>query len=330
MIVIFSGRTTKHSSLKPIDSTMDTSTPHQSEYKHDLHQGLVPYQPRKGLGIQISLDPLHSVYVNDNGDAARFNEPKNEYGQYLLSLCFAAHRDRTIKAEQAKRNNTKAPTGEERMILDETFRQESIRLTEAACFQSETFNSKHRNYLHTIMRDFNKPIPDKIGNRALERIMLRYFQIRLGFDPYDLDEFEAAMKAIQLDYISRRETTKCEGEGPWTLPIVHLLNGHLLHREYKPITFRTDYDDDQEFSVPLRKEHSRKTFIDGETAQVETREDEREKMHLALRELNSMYTEFPEETDIPAETETVEDVMSPVKRRVTLQSKTRAKRARRA
>ena len=314
----------------PIPSTMNTSTPQPIEYEHDLHQSKVAYHPRKGLGIQVCPDPLHNVYTNSLGDAARFNEPKNAYGLFLLSKCLEAHRQRFLEAKTAKTANDKIPTGEERMILDATFKNESIRLTQAAGFQSEAFNTKHRNYLHTIMRDFNKEITNTIGNVSLERIALRYFQIRMGFDPYDLDEFEAAMKAVQLDYVSRPATTMYEGQGPWTLPIVHLLNGHLVQRNFPPIAFRITYEDDQKYSVPFRKEHSRKTYIDDTECQVETRDELREKMLEVLGEHNDEQGEAPVETDVPPVVAEPQTPVATPKRLVTLQSKSHSKRARHA
>ena len=120
--------------------------------------------------------------------------------------------------------------------------------------------------------------PQKEGkphfNRQLQLVLHFFAMIRLGSAGYgyELDEFFAAMKACQLYHLAVTPDDDAEGKGPWTLAMVHLLNGHLINRGFTPITFAVNGTEDKVLSA-TRASFNRKKYFQGKPYFVETRLD---------------------------------------------------------
>ena len=295
-------KTTMANSYVPIPQDYDGIAP-------ALAIRTLPYsQTPKGMGMMLCTMDLHQVMSNPTGDRSRFNEPENLYGRVILSLSFIKAHERQDQGRAARSKGEKGETKEERIFVGLVFAAEAKRLALLADMNVEHFNTKHRQYAHAIMRGFNTD-PHETGNTRLENLTDVYFRIRLGYEPYDLDEYTAAMKAVQVDYTSKPFATMSDGQGPWTLPIVHLLNGHLVFRKMAPIAFRPRYTDDEAHAKHAREKNSRTVWINGERAQIERRSDVREQMFqflkardAELKDPPAYATEAPEETPQVQET----------------------------
>ena len=129
-------------------------------------------------------------------------------------------------------------------------------------------------------------------NSELMDIACTWAKIRLGHIPYELDEFRAAIKAVQLYYLDNVSDNKVIGKGPWTLPAVHLLNGHLKEREFTPIAFSPFEDEDERVERDERQAHSTQIWVihEGDHSRTRMRAHVENRPHV-IRELQRIVNE---------------------------------------
>ena len=259
-----------------------------------------PYAPRQGMGIRIAIDidPM-PVQVNDRGDMARFNEPDNHYGMYVLSKTMdilsqkkkeASERrlrsDDTDNEEEEDKDDiekTKSTAGlsVERTMVTKLFQAESKKMTNDMGMQKDHCTTYHGKYLHMLMRGFNT---NDMYNPHLTELLTFFCKIRLGYLPFNLCELYSAMKAVQLHFLDK-SFGGAEGAGPWTLPALHLLNGHLIARKWDRLNLRLEYEDDEQHAAPRRAEVSDTIWIKDKKVQVEKRPTVRMRMINFLKEV---------------------------------------------
>ena len=123
-------------------------------------------------------------------------------------------------------------------------------------------------------------------NGELHWIAVTYAKIRMGVIPYPGDKLRAAMHAVQLYYLEKCTDNTVTGKGAWTLPVVHLLNGHLVHgHNATPIAFKPGQDDDENCEKNERKNNSREIHVNGNMIKVESRDS-------VIRELRGIIRDY--------------------------------------
>ena len=244
----------------------------------------LPYIPnRLGLGVSL-VDQVapHQVLVNDAQDRVRFNEKKNLYAVKLIGLIMKQMRLTKNMATTPDKNKDKDDARKinrvgERKSFDIVLKKEAESLATEAGYAPEELTNRRLNVIWKIMTGFNSEDP---FNAELDKILGIYAKIRLGHTPYFFDEVEAALKAVQLYYLEVCKDNKTQGQGAWCLPVLHLLNGHMILRGLNPITFHPNVDKDEELRVNLRAKHNTSIWITSDEddtgkvcCQVETRQD---------------------------------------------------------
>ena len=329
-----------------------TITPSASFYKVNptirLAPRILPYtEKNKGLGINLFADFREPVEVmaNSRRDCIRFNEPTNQYGLYLVALIIDKVRNFVINEKSGTPSTPASATrsAKKRKIEDqdgspqkrgggdlpegryciEVIVEEHERLTKLAEFPTEKINpSRHAPTYKAVMNAFNT---DGRCNKALDDILIFFIKIRLGMIPDEGSEFKAAVTACQQYYLTRTSDVKSAGSGPWTLPLVHLLNGHLYHVKLPTITFLPTRDDDVKFAEPERVKNSKTIWVMHPTknkkveCSVETRydvikayKDYVAKFHpTVVVELNEEVQAPEEEDDVPEQGELQENLSRP-------------------
>ena len=113
---------------------------------------------------------------------------------------------------------------------------------------------------------------DHDRNKVFNAIVKTYIKIHLGALPFNRDEFMAAVSACQLYYLAVIKDNKELGLGHWTLPMVHMLRGHMIHVGLTLFAFSPLYEKDQQVMKDERKKNSKQIWINGKKAKVESRD----------------------------------------------------------
>lgn len=261
----------------------------------DVKQRRLPYAGSDlGMGIQLPDNkPVTKVYANGQNAAARFNEPENFYGQRILAKTMdlmTARSKKTIAELQTESPGKKINRVGEREFMDKVFKEESELLNSQAGYDPESLESmtnRRLTVMWNIMSGFNT---DHDGNLVLDEITLTYAKVRAGEIGLHQDEMGAAVYAVQKYFRRVIKDCKDEGTGMWTLPAVHLLNGHLIHRGLTALAFHPVMEHDDLIRDEQRKVNSEVKWIssDGEglnkrAVYVESRDSVREELiHYAL------------------------------------------------
>ena len=231
----------------------------------------VPYAlTDKGMGIRYTEKVSHhDVFVtdNDNQDKIRFNEPKNAYGLYFASLMMAEGRrkkdeapepdsdpepEEGVAATPKKRASTRVSELE---IFQTVWKSEYARLADMAGYAPEPSNDKRfMSRTWDILRGFNT---DDEVNPQLDEILANFVHVRLGLYPFPLDEFKAAVKAIQIYFLDHTKDNKNAGNGVWTFPAIHMLHGHMIQRGITPFSFDPNDAKDEEVRLGIRAKNSK-------------------------------------------------------------------------
>ena len=217
------------------------------------------------------------VFITENHDAVPCNEPNNLYAKKVLAL--VVQRMRYQKDAGVDEDNRINRVGE-RPAFAAVMTHEIEELAKEQGFSPERATKRRIDVIWRIMCGFNngddifeEEDEQPVWNPHLADIACKWAKIRLGMTPYYVDEFTAAMKATQLYYQENVTDNRVIGEGPWTLPVVHLLNGHLVAREYTPIAFHQSGERDEQIERTERAAHSNTIWTQGKRALVENRED---------------------------------------------------------
>ena len=91
----------------------------------------------------------------------------------------------------------------------------------------------------------------------LDEILANFVHVRLGLYPFPLDEFEAAVKAIQIYFLDHTKDNKNAGNGVWTFPAIHMLHGHMIQRGITPFSFDPNDAKDEEVRLGIRAKNSK-------------------------------------------------------------------------
>ena len=250
---------------QPEDPFADIDTDYILDKREDW-----PYITRYGddtMGIALSkISTTETVFVNGENDAVPINEPGNNYASKLMGMimynlrkvqegsvaiaptpktktsCRASKRLKSPPQSQLEEGDDekKAAGGKppERKVACQILVQEVEEMSKEFGWIADDTGKRRANIFWKCMnsfKDLSKPY-----NTGIDTIVFQYAKIRLGQSPYNLDEFKAAVRAVQLDYEEREKGDY--GSGSWTLPIVHLMNGSLIHRGLIPITFHNKLD----------------------------------------------------------------------------------------
>lgn len=270
------------------DLPEDPVQPVPEWYSRGPGRGLTPMQlpyvsQPIGLGITLESHQVQEVYANDRGDRCQLNETGNVYAKMMLGwIMDNLHEGRLAAANQnnrvAGRNNRQS----ERTACDDAFRAEYDRLMDAQLIdnEDEPLTVRRLNLIWNVMTGFNSA---GAVNPVLTNILKRFAKIRLGATRHNVDEFGAAVCAIQEYYLEVTSDNRNTGRGAWTFPIVHLLNGSLIHRGMTPISFSNDEAVERTVAAPQRLLHCREIWVGGEQGQVETRQ-------AVIEELNNFST----------------------------------------
>ena len=178
------------------------------------------------------------------------------------------------------------------MSVNAIMEEETARLINLADYAPEPLNQRRRTVMWNILCGFNEY---NDGNQVLDEILSTFCRIRFGDIPKDCDEFAAAVWAVKIYYDDVTPDSVDTGPGMWTLPIVHLLNGHMLHRGMTPLAFHHLGEQDDHVATHERATHSNSIWLNREQAKVESREHIRAEMRRFLTD--HMNSHFPEPED---------------------------------
>ena len=241
-----------------------------------------PHAPsNRGMGVNLAQKEPVPVCTDKQGNSFPFNERANKAGLHAASIIVAdmAHRkDEAIKAlekkaaedaAEAEDDETVDPTAPqkkkqiirigERKSSDTLFRDWLKALVKDGNCAVEGMNKRRLNLCWNVMAGFNSD--DANFNPALDRIQGVSHKVRLGIIPSKTDELTAAMKAVIACCLETTSDNKTKGNGPWTLPIVHILNGHFKARGHPQITFHHKEDADK-LLEPVRQSHNTSIWFD--------------------------------------------------------------------
>ena len=257
-----------------------------------------------GIGTMLtSKDEMESVLVNANGDAIRLNETKNPYAVKIASLVLLDMRKRKDELKQAKKGIRMG----ERLSFDTIITKEMQTMADQAGYDhEEKLLDRRRNTFWYIMRGFNTTDGSKF-NDALDDILYLFIERRMGIVAGEFDEFEAAVNAVQDYYVNKQsKDNKTRGEGQWTFPAVHLLNGHLIARRMTPISFHPEMDMDEACKTNERATHDKTIWTGGVKARVETRTNVLDQYKAFMMEVYEEEIEVPQDEGEPTVTQVTE------------------------
>ena len=280
--------------LFPPDETYDVAE------VHVLKEGTLPHTPtsmtsrstisKNTMGIFLSENAeLTKVMYDGNLNRLRFNEPMNRMGKMIAALVMhdmallkagekpvhepieslsPKKKSHTIEMEGTPRKEDKTKNGgktPELAPLGAVYTTIATKLTDEAELEHDNIHPCRIKCCFLVMKGFNT---DHDGNYLLDDVALKFSQIRLGFNPRETDELGAAMIAVELCYIKSQGFKKEVGNSSWTLPIVHMLNDHLILRKVTPINFHPIGSEDDKVS-PIHESHCTTTWIKKTKCKVE-------------------------------------------------------------
>ena len=269
---------------------------------------VTPFASSGPLGIMLADHPVACVLSKPNGDCIKFNETKNVYGLKVASLIMSDLKQRKREETDA---TAKARTGE-RLSFDRVMTAEAKQLAELLDVEEEQITARRLTAMWHVMCGFkgsyNCSDIKKSKNGELDKILLEYAKIRLGTNKLDVDEFGAATQACCLYYLEKIKDNKRTGTGVWTLPLVHLLHGHMIERGSQGIQFHCDRDRDDEIRGNERQQSSQVMWDGKKEYRVESRAPMIEWLHNFARDIMSVeIAPIPEDVartdEAPAEEE---------------------------
>lgn len=270
---------------------------------------MYPYTPTPiGLGIELNTQVPHQVWVTTSGDSFQFNERKNKYGLMLATSIveevrktFDAKREK-VKANEKSGNmdlKKEACRVGERDSCDRVFLAEGQRLSSLGNFAPEKITTRQLKLCWHVMCGFN--VSGNGFNLKLEEILLDFCRIRLGICPSETDEFTAAISAVQKAFLRTTKDTKQTGNGIWTLPLVHLLNGHLHARRMTTLAINADATKDEDMEV-FRANHTKSIWISVmKNNHAEIKEIKVESRPLVREQLTSFLVSHDPDAQVPNE-----------------------------
>jgi len=213
--------TRSQKNLSDSETLKQCNIPHLKIYRlgNTVTSSNIPYKASaKGLGVNLCESPYCTVFVTEQGDGFRFNEPKNFYGQSIVKAVIEKMKTKKVKI---KGNGKRIG---ERPFFDDVMKHEVKSLIDRSGFEEEGITSRQLELTWKVWRGFNT---EGDYNELLRKICIRYARIRLGVDPRPGDEFIHAIFAVQDEYIDITKDNNNAGDGGWTFPILHLMNQHI-------------------------------------------------------------------------------------------------------
>ena len=278
-----------------------------------------PENPTNKLGIYIppAMGKREVFSLGNDPNATRFpcNEPKNEYAKFLLAKI--ADKITTIKNAPPSDSDSEAededeeevvasPKGKkktpkrisERQIAITVMKEEAARLNELAGFgDGEPITTRMAKVYWHVLKGFTDTSE---YNETLDDAMFLFVKIRLGMIPRAGDEFQAAMMAFQEMHKTFITDTKFSvGLGYWTLPLVHLLNGHMIQLECTPIAFHQLMDKDKEVEGHDRRKNSKPIYVNRKSSESPNKQSKSKKKKRCTLETVEVTVE--RRTDVIAE-----------------------------
>ena len=99
---------------------------------------------------------------------------------------------------------------------------------------------------------------------------------------------------------------KTRGEGQWTFPGVHLLNGHLIARKMTPISFSHIMDADEACKDGERASHDKTIWTQRKKARIENRPSALNQYKAFAKDVFGKDFKLPEDEGEPTATRVVE------------------------
>ena len=245
-----------------------------------LVKGTMAYPEKMSNKLGIYVPPVigkREVYALGNDpNATRFpcNETGNSYAMYVFAQIAAEitkvkttpppqsdseDDDEEIAAAPAAPKKKSTRVGE-RDIAIAVMKREAQRLNSLAGYgDAEAITTRMARVYWHILKGF---CCDGKYNGHLAHVMLTFVKIRLGSIPRSGDELRAAMMAFQemhKDFVA--DSKFSVGLGYWTLPLVHLLNGHMIHIGATPIAFHQEMKEDGKVEERDRRENSKSIYV---------------------------------------------------------------------
>lgn len=241
---------------------------------------LTNYRNTTPLGVYLAPHPTTAnVVTTPTGDCVHLNEPNNLYAKKLLTKIIyhmRARQENRAAENEDNDDDDEVPTPRragnrigERRSMDAIMNHEAERLIDLGNYTPEPITQRRRQVYRLVLCGFTT---ETYTNETLDQILVNFVRIRLGDFPKDCDELGAAVWAVKMFYDDVVPDSNESGRGLWTLPVVHLLNGHMIHRGMFPLAFHQDGDRDEQIGNNERAAHSDTIWIEGERAKVENRE----------------------------------------------------------
>ena len=170
--------------------------------------------------------------------------------------------------------------------LHQVLLDEQYRFCKLGQIAPEALGERRLKIYANIFKGFN--VASDPHNRVLDQIIGIYAKIRLVMAPeyaFRHDEYEAMAKAVILYYREVQGDQGKNGHGAWTLPAVHLLNGHLVARKLIPLTFDPDIHEDRKIAQGMRVLYDTKVWVGGKIGLRENRPEVIKQLRFLLREL---------------------------------------------
>ena len=240
-----------------------------------LTYGAEPYPTvhatHPGMPIVLTKAPptKQEVFKNARGDLCQFNELKNLFGLTLLSGLMTGVRAHmtataTIEGKLVKTNQRKP--------FDQVVTTVVTDLLEKAGCEEVNLTMRHLNVYWKVFCGFGK---NTLVNVELQLILHFFALIRLGVIGFEgmFTEHAAAMFACNLYYRATCKDNKGgvkESDTGWSIGLLHLLNGHLIHRGFTPITMGIT-ETAHEALIALTKTFNTMKWHDGKPYYVESR-----------------------------------------------------------
>ena len=270
----------------------------------------VPYKvTSSGLGIFLTEGlAKHRVLARVNGNSFRFNKPNNLYGLKLTTLVMVDMQDqrdnfvaRANHAPNEDGDDEDDNDNEEAQVVirrnpgcnvinrvskqgafDTIYKGQAKLLAALMGFEVKLPNQRQLKAVWKVWTGFNKA---DARNHELGKIALIFVKIRAGVIPFYGDEFQAAVAAVKLYYVSvtpeyssppatlRKHELRILSNntmGSWMLPVILAFNDHLIEVGLPPILFSVDARDHQQ-AIADRAQHSRAIWRSGKEIKVESR-----------------------------------------------------------
>ena len=278
---------------------------------------------RAGNGIGVFLAPVPTtanVLATPVGDAAKMNEPTNRYAVKCLSLVIADMRHRTDNRPARDDDDDEGTPNRgginrvgERQSVNTVMVRQAEELITLGNYEPEVLTQRRLTVYWNLMSGFNS---DDDNNEALDMVLFHFCRVRLGDLNKDCDEFSAAVWAVKSYYNDTIADSVDQGKGMWTLPAVHLLNGHMIHRGMTPIAFHQDAEQDEQVALTERAANSVTIWLNGEQCKIESREAVRNELLTFLHEEMGMDWEIPDDEGPPSDDDSNDGAPPAQRRRV--------------